>query len=88
MELRNLVIQNPWWSEIESIKKDYYIQQFEESPIKWQPKVQTEFDFTKNIVYILRGPRQVGKTTLLMRIIRELLRRGNAGRLRPCRAYC
>ena len=85
MELRNLVIQNPWWSEIESIKKDYYIQQFEESPIKWQPKVQTEFDFTKNIVYILRGPRQVGKTTLLMRIIRELLLEKKVD---PRRAFC
>ncbi len=28
MELRTLVAQNPWWSETESIKSDFYIQQF------------------------------------------------------------
>jgi predicted AAA+ superfamily ATPase len=73
MELRNLVAQNPWWSEVESIKSDYYIQQFEASPIIRQPRVQNEFDLTKDSVYILQGPRQVGKTTLLKRMIQELL---------------
>lgn len=73
MEFRALVAQNPWWGEIESIKSDFHIQQFEGSPIKWQPPVQNEFDLTKDSVYILRGPRQVGKTTLLKRMIRDLL---------------
>lgn len=73
MELRTLVAQNPWWSEVESINSDHYIQQFEAASIKWQPPVQTEFDLTKDSIYILRGPRQVGKTTLLKRMVQDLL---------------
>ena len=73
MDLRSLAAQNPWWSEPVLIKNDAQIRNAEESRFKWVPKEIAEFDWSKDRVYTLRGPRQVGKTTLLKLVARKMI---------------
>ena len=64
---------NPWWKDPEKVKTDLRIEEWEKSVIKWRPKIRYAFDFDKDLVYSLRGPRQIGKTTMLKLLIREFL---------------
>ena len=67
---------NPWWESTEKINEDPEIMERERSNIKWDPRIRHTFDFSKDIVYSLRGPRQVGKTTLIKLQIKEFLESG------------
>ena len=78
--MRNLSAQNPWWTREDAIQSDRYIVQFEQSLIKWNPRIKYFFDMNSDSVYTLRGPRQVGKTTLLKLMIRDLIEGGIAPR--------
>jgi predicted AAA+ superfamily ATPase len=46
---------------------------FRDSRLRWQPKILQKLDLQKEGVYTLRGPRQVGKTTLIKIWISQLL---------------
>ncbi len=76
----DLLIFNPWWEFPERIESDRSIVEYQESKLRWQPKIREEFKLTQDAVYTLRGPRQVGKTTLIKMIAKELLRDGVAPR--------
>lgn len=52
------------------------LREFEESEVKWDPRIRYTFSKDSDMVYTLRGPRQVGKTTLLKLNIRDLLQQG------------
>ena len=67
---------NPWWKDPKNIDNDLRIKEWEESAIKWIPRIQYTFDFTQDLVYSLRGPRQIGKTTMIKLLIREFLKNG------------
>jgi len=71
----SLSTQNPWWLRAEAIESDSKIVEFLENPIKWEPRIKFVFNMETDSVYTLRGPRQVGKTTLLKLLIRDLIRR-------------
>lgn len=64
---------NPWWQSESKINNDLKIQEYNESKIKWDPRIRRTFNLNKDLVYSLRGPRQVGKTTLIKLQIKELL---------------
>jgi hypothetical protein len=68
-----LVDQNPWWRDKEAIQRDKYIVALSQSRVPWDPRLKYEFQWGKDIIYTLRGPRQVGKTTLIMDMIRGLI---------------
>ena len=76
MELEKLVEQNPWWRHPNRIQSDPKIRDVDSSKIKWIPRLKFALDMNKNLIYTLRGPRQVGKTTLLKIFIKELLDMG------------
>lgn len=69
----NLSSQNPWWLNPDAIELDEHILRFEECSVKWVPRIKHFFDLTRDAIYTVRGPRQVGKTTLVKLMIRELL---------------
>lgn len=71
-----LIDQNPWWRKPSSILRDKYILALAKSKVRWEPRLQYRFDFNADAVYTLRGPRQVGKTTLLKVIIKHLMNEG------------
>jgi hypothetical protein len=73
VELNILINQNPWWKDKKEIENDYHIRLYEESSLKWRPKIRSQINLKEAGVYIIRGPRQVGKTTLLKLIIKDII---------------
>ena len=73
MSIPALSDQNPWWRDKSSVESDKLIVAWENSSFKWKPRIVETFCWDANVIYSLRGPRQVGKTTLLRLKIRELL---------------
>ena len=67
--------QNPWWRDVAAIDQDMYIAAWKASRAPWNPRLQYTFDLDTDLVYTIRGPRQVGKTTLTKLMIRELLQK-------------
>lgn len=80
MNLSTLAEQNPWWADPSAIDRDFHVQRYEASNIKWGPRLASFIKFDRPRIYLLRGPRQVGKTTLLKLRVRELLRSGSEPR--------
>jgi predicted AAA+ superfamily ATPase len=68
-----LIDQNPWWRKPKAILKDKYIVAAAKSKAPWNPRLKYKFDLNMDAVYTLRGPRQVGKTTLLKQMIKHLI---------------
>lgn len=69
----DLAILNHWWKGKEHIREDKHIKELEEKEYKWQPELLNQLKLLPNNIYGLRGPRQVGKTTLIKLIIKRLL---------------
>ena len=74
--MSSILTQNPWWENPENIETDQSITNYEESQIKWTPRIRHYIKLDDELIYTLRGPRQVGKTTLIKLMIRDLLRKG------------
>jgi predicted AAA+ superfamily ATPase len=70
-DLTVLARENPWWADTRALDRDPQIRAVDTAPFAWRPP----FPFTSDppAVYTLRGPRQVGKTTLLKLLIRDLI---------------
>lgn len=65
------VRDNPWWRRREAVEDDPDLVRLREQPARFDHDIP--FDLTVDAIYTLRGPRQVGKSTLLKRIARALL---------------
>jgi predicted AAA+ superfamily ATPase len=76
MSVPDFVEYNPWWLGKKAIDEDQRIIEWEASHFKWTPHLGETFDWDLDIIYVLRGPRQVGKTTLVKLKIRERLDMG------------
>ncbi len=76
MSQADLVENNPWWLNKKAIDKDPRIVEWEASKFKWTPRLGDTFEWNLDLIYVLRGPRQVGKTTLMKLKIRDLLESG------------
>lgn len=66
--------QNPWWQAKENIALDVNIEKLTKAKYRWTPSIAGSFNFKKDLIYTLRGSRQVGKTTLLKLLIEQLLK--------------
>jgi len=80
LSISELSDQNTWWRDKTLVESDQLIVAWEKSSFKWRPRIVETFRWDANVIYSLRGPRQVGKTTLLRLKVRELLRNGVDGR--------
>lgn len=72
MSASDLIDYNPWWKNKSTIEEDPQIKIWEESKLKWNPRLRYTFH-PGDFIYSLRGPRQVGKTTLVKLEIRQVL---------------
>ena len=72
VSINELVEYNPWWKDKKAIESDPDIQSWNESALKWNPRLRQTFNM-EDYVYSLRGPRQVGKTTLVKLEIKRVL---------------
>lgn len=73
--LSDLQRYNPWWSDPGQFQQDPHWRVFQNSRLRWEPALLDQVDLEQDAIYTLRGPRQVGKTTLLKQWIGRLLTR-------------
>ena len=71
--MSDFFIHNPWWSHKEAILNDHKLKELGKSSFIWKPSLFNEFNHNVDAIYTLRGPRQIGKTTLLKTLIKRLL---------------
>ncbi len=76
MEPSLLRLQNAWWDDPSAIERDQHIVQIRGKSYAYDPPLVHELSLQESDLHILRGPRQVGKTTILKLIIRRLLAEG------------
>ncbi|MEW6528868.1 MAG: ATP-binding protein [Candidatus Micrarchaeota archaeon] len=76
MTYTDLLRFNPWWENSNAINNDCDILNFSKERIKYLPELRLRAG-----INIVRGPRQVGKTTLLKLKIKELLNKTDPKRI-------
>lgn len=64
---------NPWWKNPSAIDSEVKIKDFNEADYPWNPRLKRKINLKKGDIHTLRGPRQVGKTTLVKLLIKDLL---------------
>ena len=69
MELIRLREQNFYWENPEEIASDPHLENLASLPLEIVNPVEKDLDLNKEGIFIIRGPRQVGKTTFLKRSI-------------------
>lgn len=76
----SLATENPWWTNIKAIYEDNEIISIDTCKVNWIPRIFYRFSLDNDVINTLRGPRQVGKTTLVKLLIKKLLEDGIEGR--------
>jgi predicted AAA+ superfamily ATPase len=72
-DISQLSESNPWWIDKKNINADLKIAALNKIEYKWDPAIRHHIHLDKDVILAIRGPRQVGKTTLLKLIIKDLL---------------
>jgi hypothetical protein len=75
ISISDLTLQNPWWvygTDISDPKLDEY----NNSKFKWTPRIKNKIHLDQEGIYVIRGPRRIGKSTLLRLMIKEALDKG------------
>lgn len=80
MSIEELYEYNPWWTNPQAINQDMLVSEWNNARFKWQPRLGETFQWDVDVIYVLRGPRQVGKTTLIKLKIKELIDKGTPPR--------
>jgi predicted AAA+ superfamily ATPase len=75
--MKLLYALNPWWEVENWENKDKHIREFESMKIRWIPKWINEISLKPFSLNFVVGSRQVGKTTGIKLLIRELLKKEN-----------
>lgn len=75
VSIGELANQNPWWKTEQFPSDDPEKEKYEKSSFKWNPRLSKILE-NKDVIYTLRGPRRVGKTTSLKIIIEQYLSEG------------
>jgi len=76
MVLERLREQNPWWGDPSAIDRDPHLRELAGSPFQRPLPLVEALRIDLPIVYTLRGPRQVGKTTALKTLAKRLIESG------------
>lgn len=71
-----LELQNPWWGDASLILKDQHLLEIQDKPYKYDPPLLDTITFNRGDINIIRGPRQVGKTTTLKLLIKKIITGG------------
>jgi len=73
MQISQLQQHNPWWRRPEYILDNPFIKELEKQKFVYYHPLYKDFPLKKDAVLTLRGPRRIGKTTLLMLLVKKLL---------------
>jgi hypothetical protein len=80
VSISEIASSNPWWQDPDSLQLDKDIVARKTSVTPWDPRIRHTFELQNDIVYSIRGPRQVGKTTMMKLMILDLLGQGHSPR--------
>lgn len=69
--------QNPWWVAKEKIEDDVNLEKLSRVKYRWHPQILDTFKMNEDVIYTLRGSRQIGKTTTLKLLVKRLLKENN-----------
>ncbi|MBU4283895.1 MAG: ATP-binding protein [Nanoarchaeota archaeon] len=69
--MQPLIEQNPWWEKKEAIEQNIKIQEYNNAKLRYKIRY---FPLKRKQIYVLRGPRQIGKTTTVMLNIQRLIK--------------
>lgn len=72
---------NPWWGRSGWEADDPHLRRLRVRPVRLPAPQVDEVDLTRAAVHVLRGPRQVGKSTDLKLLVSRALREGVAPRM-------
>lgn len=67
---------NPWWRTPAVVTDDPHLKRLAASPFRCDPPALAAVPLVPGSVHTLRGPRQVGKTTTVKRLVRRLIEAG------------
>lgn len=74
VKIGEIINQNPWWKHGKEFKRyDRHLSKLNETLIFFDRK---EFETSKENIYIIRGCRQIGKTTYLKEWVNKLMSQG------------
>ena len=73
--IEQIAYYSPWWHEMDWYLRDKHLQTATDSDITFR-HFNEGITFKKGSINILRGPRQIGKTTELKLVIRDLIQSG------------
>lgn len=73
IDLQSVAILNPWWQSPEALTQDPHLVAIAGKPYYFDNPLKRELTMKPNHLAILRGSRQVGKTTLLKEKICEAI---------------
>lgn len=71
----DLVQLNPWWKGKEYLAEDKHLKDYTTKRYQWKPAILDALELEPDNIFSLRGPRQVGKTTLVKLLIQRLLQK-------------
>jgi len=77
MDIERLKIMNPWWASSQGYIDSPELKRLLEGPVYFDNPWLAELDLDGQPFHIVRGPRQVGKTTFLKLLIRKVLNNGD-----------
>lgn len=72
-DISQLSEQNPWWIDKKNILNDFKLSTLDKLKFQWDPNIRHYIKLDDDVIYTIRGPRQIGKTTLVKMIIKDLL---------------
>jgi uncharacterized protein len=75
-----ILAQNPWWSERGWSAGDRQLALLAGQPVRLPAELVDAIDLDRAAIHVLRGPRQVGKTTDLKLLVERALAEGHEAR--------
>lgn len=74
MDLNSLKTLNPWWEDSAAINQDQHLLAIQDAPWYFDNPIKSEIPLHPHTAIVLRGCRQVGKTTLIKEKIRQAIK--------------
>ncbi len=68
-----LLLHSPWWEEGFTMDADVKLRRLTAMKFVYCHPLLDEYPFSQDAILVLRGPRQIGKSTLIKQIISKLL---------------
>lgn len=76
----HILAQNPWWTSASWRESDPHLVQLRAQPVRLAADFVADLDLNRPGIHILRGPRQVGKSTDLKLLVERALATGRQPR--------